>query len=81
MKVEMKDIPSLENELLEYINKEANHKERRPPGFGITMPEYSVVTGMAFTTARRALQQLVKDGKLKTKQMIQDSHIVTVYYK
>jgi hypothetical protein len=75
------DIPLIENELLEYINKETNHTEDRPAGFGITSSEYAASSGRAFTTARRMLQQLVKVGKLQSKQMIENRHIVTVYYK
>ena len=72
-----------ESDLLSYINKTMPPTTDRPNGFGITSTEYalSFTPPKAWTTARRILQQMVKSGKLKSKQMIENRHIVTVYYK
>ena len=70
-----------ETELLEYIQAQSDTTERRPVGFGITTAEYAKASERAFSTSRRILGELVKSGKLKSKQMIERGHIVTVYFK
>jgi len=79
--VNLQEIKAAEDDLLDYINKQSNKVETRPAGFGITTPEYVKASGRAFTTARRQLMSLVKNGKLQSKPMIERGHIVTVYYK
>jgi hypothetical protein len=72
-----------ESELLEYIQGQINPAEIRPAGFGITAGEYRVNFNppLAFSTARRQLNGLVESGKLKSKQMTERGHLVTVFYK
>jgi hypothetical protein len=70
-----------ETELFEYIRNQSKTTEKRPAGFGITTAEYAKASERAFSTSRRILGELVKSGKLKSKQMIERGHIVTVYFK
>jgi hypothetical protein len=83
MIVKVTDIPKIENDLLEYINKETKSVSQRPAGFGITVREYcaSQRPALAFSTGRRLLDKLVDGGRLKMQTMKERGHLTTVYYK
>lgn len=70
-----------ENELLEYINGLVEVTPERPQGFGITATEYARAHGMGHNKARLLLDNLVKDGKLKSQEMRDRGHKGRVYHK
>lgn len=82
MKVDQKDIPVFESELLAYIDSETNAVNKRPDGFGITAREYADAHApMGHMTSKRILEDLVAAGKLQKKEMKSKGHKSMVYFK
>jgi len=70
-----------ENELMEYIDKQANIVPVRPVGFGVTCTEYAERHSIGFGAAQAILERLVKEGKLQKQEMKYNRHKGQVYFK
>jgi hypothetical protein len=81
MKQSAKNLNLSSDELLEEIAKYCAPFPARPKGFGITIAEYCKKTGCADTTARRIMYKLKKSGVLQVQKMLENDHIINVYFK
>jgi hypothetical protein len=70
-----------ENDLMEYISQQMIMTPKRPKGYGVTCIEFANKYGMGEAKARRRLNELVREKKLQSQMMIDNSHIVVVYFK
>lgn len=70
-----------ENELLEYLDQHIPVVPTRPDGFGITAKEFSLIKRIGLNSAKKALDRLVRENKLKVQQMKRGGFLSHVYYK
>ena len=81
MTIKLSDIPELQDELLKYIEREANIIPVRPEAFGITATEFAIKSGIGYAKAKSNLDDLVTKKKLKSQMMRYRHHKILVYHK
>ena len=72
MKVEEQELNiNYDKLLVDFIEENVGHMTQvRPDGFGITVEEFCDLKGVSREIARKALNQLVKEGLLKSELMV-----------
>ena len=76
----MPQAPTID-EVLAYIESQAEIPPRRRPGRGITIAELSERRNLTYSTAKHVLARMVKEGKLAVKRAIDGGGVlVNVYY-
>ena len=81
MKQLVRNLSLSDEELVAALTEELKVTPRRPDGFGVTAIEFAAKNHMADKTARKLLDSLVAEGKLKKTVMRHRWGVGAVYHR